>query len=202
VAFTRFGATYLLNGNREVSHFVEEDEMNEPNKGPALYSFKTEESRLVPLLCKAVRALLSRPTLPAREVHLCAVLLRTVERFPLVTDGVGLSLSLVYRGDGGNSSYMDATVRDGSFELSEGASYYSPDVGSDHENRTVIEIGVGWREGNVDLVELEDWIVAFAEQAANPEIEVSFEDFGDRDPNWHDDSDGEEYWEHLDSDYA
>jgi hypothetical protein len=175
--------------------------MTEPNEEPALYSFKTEESGLVPLFCKAVRALLARPSLPAREVHLCAVLLRAFERLPLITEGIGISLSLTYRVSADRSWYREIAVRADSVELSEGAISYSPDVGSDCENRTLIEIGVGWREENADLVALEDWLAGFANEAADPEIEVSFDDFGESQLDWSDDIDGADYWEGLESDY-
>ena len=54
--------------------------MSESSQRPNVYSFKKEEAAVAEGLSGAVRAILKRPALPARDVHLCAILLKCLDR--------------------------------------------------------------------------------------------------------------------------
>lgn len=176
--------------------------MAEQSKTPKLFSFKMEEREIVDSLLQALQQLRKRSSLSARQVHLCGVLQFALEQLPLVTPGIGLGLTLVQRWDE-NSDYQEISIDDECFEISTGETSYDPGVGSDHSSRTLVKIGAGWREGNPDLVQLEDWVAAFADRALDEEQEVSFEDFkGDSNPEWSDETDTAALWENLESDFA
>jgi hypothetical protein len=101
-----------------------------------------------------------------------------------------------------SSGYMEVAVDEESFRLSDGTTVYSPQTGSDHEGRTIFEIGVGERAGRADYFQLEKWAAAFAASAAHPQIEISFDDFAESELDWSDDSTGEDYWGELESDLS
>jgi ankyrin repeat protein len=197
------GKQQAMNDDDDETASREEPLPGEPGSAPVLYALKPEEEAFVGLLSNAVRTLLANPSISARDVHLCGIMLRALERLPLVTEGVGLSLSLISRSSAdGNSWYMEVALDEESFRLSEGETYYLPETGSDHESRMIAEIGVGWREDEADHVDLEEWASTFAGRAADPAIEIDIEDFGNSEVDWHDDTTGEDYWGDLESDYS
>lgn len=174
--------------------------MSESNP-PVLYSFNTVDRDFVEALIEAFRAVLRRPGLPTRDIHLSAIMLRGLERLPLVTDGIGLTVSLKdTSADGNDWVSMDMTLDDESFRISEFESHNEEGFGRDHFSRELVEIGVGWRGGQVEMTDLGEWIAMFASRAASPAVELSFEDFGESEVNWADETTGDAYWSELDSD--
>jgi hypothetical protein len=172
------------------------------DKSPLLYSFKTEEEPCVRQLVLAVRALLRRPELPAQDVVIAGILLRSLERLPLVTTGIGIALQVGQNLEDGSSGYYALTIDEEFVSFSSGEVIYSPAVGSDHESRDIIEIGVGWREGDADYIELEDWAAAFRYFAEKPDGSIHFDDYAESEVDWHDERKGDYYWQQLESDFA
>ena len=167
---------------------------------PQLYSFKIEEQGLIEGLMKALRSLLKRPGMTARHVYYTSLMLHALERMPLVTQGLWITLSLVNRESSGNWGCQDLTIDEEAVRFRTAESLYDPRTGSDNQRLDNEEIGVGWRNVSADLPDLEDWVAWFHRRAKDPAIEVSFDD-ADSAIDWDDETDGRALWDTLDSDY-
>jgi hypothetical protein len=161
-----------------------------------------EEQALVEGLMHALRSLLKRPEMTAQQVYYTSLMLRALERMPFVTQGIGMTLSLINRSPSGNTGYQDLTIDDESIRFTTWEYLYNPDIGGDSQDLDNYEIGVGWRHVSADLTELEDWVAWLQRRAENPDIEVSFEDFADSAIDWYDETDGSALWDTLDSNYT
>jgi hypothetical protein len=166
-----------------------------------LLSLRAEDKDLIDRLIRAVRAVASRPSVSAHHIYLSAILIRALERLPLPTPSVGLSLTLSIKQEDGSGGYYCLEVDADSISLSTGEIMFGP-FGHDHQCRTIVSIGMGFREGDDFGMESIDWADYFLSRASNTEYEVSFEDFGDSTIDWHDKTDSQLLWEKLPSDYV
>ena len=170
------------------------------NKNVEIYSFKMEEEEFSTKCTEVVRALLCRTDLTAYSIHLFAITLRALERLPLVTPGVGIDITLGQTyGDQGRD-FQRFKIDDESILLSTGELLYAS-YGSDYSSSNLIEIGVGWRTGDAEGFEIEDWFSAFLDRANSYETKVNIDDFAGSEIDWNDETDSRPYWEQLDSDY-
>ena len=116
---------------------------------------------------------------------LTGIVLRALERLPLVTDGIGIALTLSQRSDDGSSGYYSLTIDEESVTVSTGEVIYSPAIGGDRESRDIVTIGIGWREGDADFIEIEDWIAVCSAYAEEPHTTIDFDDYAESEVDWH-----------------
>ena len=167
-----------------------------------IYNFKCEEKILIKALINAMRLLLKRVDITSKQIYLTSLVLRALERMPLITPGIGIGLSLINRDiSEGNSGYQSLNIDEECVEFSTGENIYSPGIGNDHQTLFKAQVGVGWRTEIADFVELEDWVVDLLNRAKEATIELSFEDYADSTINWYDDTEGDSIWQTLSSDY-
>lgn len=175
---------------------LSEESSSEQNE--QLYAFLTEEKDFITGLELAIRCVLSRPQLTPKEIYLCAVVLRALERMPLVTPTVGLCITLSEDQYDGSSGCLSLKIDEESVCLSTGETIYDPLVGSDSKTQDIAEVGVGWRSEFV--TGSARWLAEFTRRAGDSGYKVLFEDFVDSHVDWSDDSTGDRLWQSLDTD--
>jgi hypothetical protein len=124
---------------------IEEDgEYDDDEDGcdPNCYAFNCEDSYPVGQLIDAVRDMLERPELSTETVKQLCVFLFAMERLPLVTPGVRMSLGLRLD-QGGESDWIEIRMEDSEFTLGRGAW-----VDGDANTETVFEVTPDYREGD------------------------------------------------------
>lgn len=161
---------------------------------PLMYAFGSGEKPFANLLAKSLRAVLTRPDLPAQMVGQIAMLLKACERLPLITPTVGMRITLTQRETGGGSHYQSMKFDEESISIDSGNTYYDPAVGGDHESRTLLEIGDTWREAECGWGDVKSWISSFMALASAPETEVHIEDFAESEVDWNDETTGDSFW--------
>jgi hypothetical protein len=150
---------------------VEEDgEQDDDGNGydPSCYAFNCEDSYPVGQLIDAVRDMLERPELSTEIVEQLRVFLFAMERLPLVTPGVRMSLGLRLD-QGGESDWIEIRMEDGEFTLGRGAW-----VDGDAETETVFEVSPDYREG--DAFQASNFAQSFIRCAEDVCREVVVED--------------------------
>jgi hypothetical protein len=149
------------------------------------------ERALVEKMAKVVRRCLRRQDLRPEQIHHLAILLLGLERLPIATPGMQVSLTLSYRTEN-EMTYVGITLDDSSFSLSSGGSVYDPSVGSDSygDDVLLVEVG-GYRD--VNLPACVDWLMSLEARLEDANVEIDFE--GDEsDLDW-DESPDESAWE-------
>jgi hypothetical protein len=170
---------------------------------PQLYSFKMEEQQLIEQLICVLRVLLKRADLTAKDVYCTSMMLRALERMPLVTKGIGITLSCINHVGDGSWGVQSLTIDEEYIQFTTGESIYTPGpIGGEFQSVDELEVGIGWRTGPADLWDLVEWVADLYNRAEEPTIEVCFDDFAESQIDWYDDTDGSALWETLDSDYA
>jgi len=157
-----------------------------------MFHFLPGERRVVNALSLAVRKLLSRDDVTPRQIHHCGVLLHAIQRLPLVTPEVGLSLSLIQPNES-ERFWIGVTIDGERFEFETGRSVHS-DAGLDNESQSVFLVSTDGRSenrpGNVA-----GWLDMFQWMCEAAETEVDFDDFGAV-PDWHHEG-NTDWWSHL-----
>jgi hypothetical protein len=173
-----------------------EDDFSEDNED--LLGFLMEDCPIIENLTAAVRSLLQRPELSPQTISQIGIFLFGLERLPLATPGISMSLSLEFELNR-ERDWLCINIEDDRFVLDKGLSTYDPQVGGDHETENILEVGFGYREG--DTFQAMAFAENFAELATDPSRTISITANAD-DPfnDWYLESDPDA-WGKLDSDY-
>lgn len=154
----------------DVSEEDEEDE-DADDSDPNCYAFYSEDSYPVGILIAAIRRLMARPDLPGESIDDLKVFLFAMERLPLVTPGVRMSLGLRLD-QGGESDWIEIRMEDGEFTLGRGSW-----VDGDADTETVFEVTPDYRDGDAFIAT--QFAESFAECARDVCREVVIDDTSD-----------------------
>ncbi len=149
----------------------DEQDDDQDNYDPNCYAFHSEDSYPVGQLIAAIRRLAKRPDLAAETAENLKVFLFAMERLPLVTPGVRMSLGLRLD-QGGESDWIEIRMDDDEFTLGRGAW-----VDGDADTETVFEVTPGYRDGDAFMAT--HFAESFTECARDVCREVVIEDFSD-----------------------
>ena len=147
------------------------DECDEDGYDPNCYAFYSEDSYPVRILIAAIRRLMARPRLPAETTENLKVFLFAMERLPLVTPGVRMSLGLRLD-QGGESDWIEIRMEDGEFSLGRGTW-----TEGDADTETVFEVSSEYRDGDAFIAT--GFAESFTECARDVCREVVIEDTSD-----------------------
>jgi hypothetical protein len=159
---------------------TEEKEEQEPGElaeydgdacDPHCYAFYSEDSYPVGTLIKAIRGLMDRPKLPKETIGNLKVFLFAMQRLPLVTPGVRMSLGLRLD-QGGESDWIEIRIEDDEFVLGRGSW-----EDGDADTETVFEVTADYRDGDAFLAA--QFAESFKECARDVCREVVIEDWSD-----------------------
>jgi hypothetical protein len=150
---------------------TEADEDEEDDHDPNCYAFYSEDSYPVGTLIKAIRGLMDRPKLPKETTRNLKVFLFAMQRLPLVTPGVQMSLGLRLD-QGGESAWIEIRMGDGEFSLGSGTW-----IDGDADTETIFEVTPDYREG--DAFVASQFAESFKECARDVCREVVIEDWSD-----------------------
>jgi hypothetical protein len=165
-----------------------------------LFGFLQEDQSHIQELIAGIRGVLKRKSITARQICGLGKLLQGLQRLPLPTSGVNITVSICSTGPSG-SSYQSLLLSESMFEASSGGSDYSPNVGSDSYTtfNFLVEVG-GYRE-NVSYTDIEDWVAFFiqslSEEAQDFEVHDEEESMS---VEWQE-INTDKYWEQLETEY-
>lgn len=106
------------------------------------YAFYSEDSYPVGQLIDAIRDVMDRPELSPETLEQLRVFLFAMERLPLVTPGVRMSVGLRLD-QGGESDWIEIRIEDDVFSLERGTW-----IDGDANTETYFEAGLGYRDGD------------------------------------------------------
>lgn len=137
-------ACNILNAAPAVLGIEDANETDEGEEfpGPDCYAFHAEDNYPVGQLIDAVRDVMERPELSTDELAQLRVFLFAMERLPLVTPGVRMSLGLRLD-QGGESDWIEIRMEDGTFTLARGCW-----IDGDADTETDFEVGPDCRDGD------------------------------------------------------
>jgi hypothetical protein len=153
---------------------IEADE--DAEKGEDLFSFLIEDQHVVAQLIAAVRSLLQRPELSPQTIAGIGVFLFALERLPIPTPGICATLSLDYELNQ-ERDWISIEFENDRFLLGKGLHTYDPGVGGDTHSEIILEVGLGYREG--DTFEAVSFAESFASCAEDACREVSIDQNAD-----------------------
>lgn len=157
--------------DNEAAEEEEQEDEDEDDYDPNCYAFNCEDSYPIGQLIDAIRDLMERPQLSVETTGDLKVFLFAMERLPLVTPGVRMSLGL--RLDRcGESDWIEIRMEDGEFSLSRGTW-----IDGDADTETVFEISSDYRDGDAFIAS--QFAEFFAECARDVCREVIIEDTTD-----------------------
>jgi hypothetical protein len=149
-----------------------DDDEDEDGYDPNCYAFHSEDSYPVGLLIAAIRRLTNRSDLTAETAANLKVFLFAMERLPLMTPGVRMSLGLRLD-QGGESDWIEIRMEDGEFALGRGTW-----TDGDADTETVFEVTADYRDGDAFIAT--GFAESFAECARDVCREVVIEDTSDK----------------------
>lgn len=126
----------------DVSEEEDEEDEDADDSDPNCYAFYSEDSYPVGILIAAIRRLMARPDLPGESIDDLKLFLFAMERLPLVTPGVRMSLGLRLD-QGGESDWIEIRMEDGEFSLGRGTW-----TEGDADTETVFEVSSQYRDGD------------------------------------------------------
>jgi hypothetical protein len=138
---------------------------------PNCYAFNCEDSYPVGTLIKAIRGLMDRQKLTDETIGYLRVFLFAMQRLPLVTPGVRMSLGLRLD-QGGESDWIEIRMEDGEFALGRGSW-----EDGDADTETVFEVSPDYRDGDAFIAS--QFADSFKECARDVCREVVIEDWSD-----------------------
>lgn len=153
---------------------TEEEEQgaeDEDDYDPNCYAFHSEDSYPIGQITDAIEGLMARPELSIETTEELKVFLFAMERLPLVTLGVRMSLGLRLD-QGGESDWIEIRMDDGEFSLGRGSW-----VDGDADTETMFEVTPDYREG--DAFVATHFAESFLRCAEDVCREVVIEDFSD-----------------------
>jgi hypothetical protein len=171
--------TAQMNGAKEPDR---EDESYRPYERVGLFPFLPEERYIVDELEKLIRKLTAQAN--AWEIRDLSKLLFAVQRLPLKTLRINISLGIAARSEGCSDGY-DIELSDETFRL--GTSGFVSDgiCGSDSYSQTLLELeSSGFRNAGSDPFEIGGWFLKVYE-AIGERGEIEIVDYGD-DIEWED----------------
>ena len=136
-----------------------------------VHAFQSEDFYPVGKLVSAIRRLMTRPDLSAETMGELKVFLSAMERLPLVTPGIRMSLGLRLD-QGGESDWIEIRMEDGEFTLGRGSW-----IDGDADTENVFEVTPNYRDG--DAFVATQFAEAFAECARDVCREVVIDDTSD-----------------------
>jgi hypothetical protein len=138
---------------------------------PNCYAFNCEDSYPVGTLIKAIRGLMDRQKLTDETIGNLRVFLFAMQRLPLVTPGVRMSLGLRLD-QGGESDWIEIRIEDDEFVLGRGSW-----EDGDADTETVFEVSPDYRDGDAFIAS--QFADSFKECARDVCREVVIEDWSD-----------------------
>lgn len=150
----------------------DEDEATDADDSdPNCYAFYSEDSYPVGTLIKAIRGLMDRPDITDETTGDIKVFLFALQRLPLVTPGVHMSLGLRLD-QGGESAWIEIRMEDGEFSLGRGTW-----IDGDADTETIFEVTPDYRDGDVFLAS--QFAESFKDCVRDVCREVVIEDWSD-----------------------
>ena len=150
----------------------EEDQDDEADRNePNCYAFNCEDSYPVGQLIDGIRDVMARPEVTEEELEQLKVFLFAMERLPLVTPGVRMSLGLRLN-QGGESDWIEIRMEDEILTLGRGSW-----VDGDADTETHFEVGLAYRDG--DAFQASNFALSFISCAEDFCREVVIEDTSD-----------------------
>lgn len=159
------------NEDHETESYDESDDETddeEDDYDPNCYAFCSEDSYPIGKLISAIRQLTIRTELPAETADKLKVFLFAMERLPLVTPGIRMSLGLRLD-QNGESDWIEIRMEDGEFTLGRGTW-----ADGDADTETVFEVTPDYRDG--DAFVATHFAESFTECARDVCHEVVIED--------------------------
>jgi hypothetical protein len=153
------------------------------------YAFNAEDSYPVGQLVGAIRRVMKRPELSPEESAQLRVFLFAMERLPLVTPGVRMSVGLRLD-QGGESDWIEIRIEDGTFTLGRGSW-----IDGDADTETDFEVGPDYRDG--DAFQASNFAQSFQSRAEDVCRAVVIEDTSDEPFNGWDLEKGKSRWGSL-----
>ncbi len=150
---------------------IGEDDDDESDADDGCYGFYSEDSYPIGQLIRAIRDLMDRPELSPETLEELRVFLFVMERLPLVTPGVRMSLGLRLD-QGGESDWIEIRMEDDVFTLGRGTW-----IDGDADTESVFEVGVGYRDG--DAFQASNFAQSFINCAEDVCREVVIDDSAD-----------------------
>jgi hypothetical protein len=144
---------------------------DEDSYDPNCYAFHYEDSYPIDQLIDSIRSLMVRDDAELETAAKLKVFLFAMDRLPLVTPGVRMSLGLRLD-QGGESDWIEIRIEDGEFTLGRGTW-----IDGDAETESVFEVTPDYRDG--DAFVATQFAESFAECARDVCREVVIEDFSD-----------------------
>jgi len=165
---TASGIEAAADAEAEQDNTPEEDD-EDPVKD--CYAFYIEDSYPVSQLVDAIRDIMERPELSTETLEQLRVFLFAMERLPLVTPGVRMSLGLrLDQGD--ESDWFEIRMEDDTLTLGRGSW-----IDGDADTETVFEVGPGYRDG--DAFQASNFAQSFLSCAEDVCREVVIDDSSD-----------------------
>ena len=135
-----------------------------------LFGFLIEDQQVVEQLIVVVRSLLQRPGLSPQSIAEIGVFLFALERLPMPTPGICATLSLDYEFNR-ERDWVSIDISDDRIAFDKGFYTYEPGIGGDTHSEIILEVGLGWRDG--DTFQAMEFAEAFAQRAEDTSRKVS-----------------------------
>jgi hypothetical protein len=138
---------------------------------PNCYAFYCEDSYPIGQLIAAIRSLAKRPELTAETLDSLKVFLFAMQRLPLITHEVRMSLALRLD-QGGESDWIEIRMGDGEFSLCRGTW-----IDGDADTESIFEVTSDYRDGDAFMAS--QFAESFAECARDVCREIVIDDTSD-----------------------
>lgn len=160
-----------------------------------LFHFDSDDGIYIYRVTNAIRALLKREDLTARQIASIAKLMLGLERMPLTTPGLDLSIELSEKGEGGAGSYS-IELDENEFRTESGG-YVNGPMGPDSVSGPTFEVGIKFRYSDVSWNFELDWPDIFAEMRHHAKLTIRDES-NDALLDW-EHPDGSIFWEWIET---
>lgn len=130
------------NGDVDESEEEDDEEDDEEDPNADCFAFQSEDAWPVGRLSEVIHRLGERPELDSETRENLRVFHFAMERLPLFTPGIRMTLGLRLD-QGGDSDWIEIRIEDDEFSLGRGRW-----VDGDADTETVFEVGAGWRDGD------------------------------------------------------
>lgn len=176
----------------------EPDDDQDMEEDEERFGFLIEDQQVVERLVDAARSLLQRPGLSPQNIAGLGPVIFALERLPLPTRGFCATLTLRYELNR-ESDWVSIDISDDRIALDKGFHTYDPAVGGDTHSEIILEVGLGWRDGNT--FQAMEFAEFFAQCAGDPSRDVSITIHSDEPFSDWDLEPDPDAWDRLDSDY-
>jgi len=149
----------------------EEDDNENDEENDGCYAFHTEDCYPVGILIEAVAGISDRQELTPETRDELRLFLFAMERLPLITPGVRMTLALRID-QGGESDWREIRIEDGEFSLGQGSW-----IDGDADTENVFEVSESYRDG--DAFSATGFAESFTECAEDVCRDVVIQDYSD-----------------------